>query len=86
MPFDQLQVEEFGSKCLPYTPQSHRKMPLKRRKRKRVESTTDTATYMAHHNLFSYRGMSFALFFGCLAWNILFFFDMALISGLAFDM
>ncbi|CDP10873.1 unnamed protein product [Coffea canephora] len=58
MPFDQLQVEEFGSKSLPYTPQSHRKMPLKRRKRKRVESTTDTTTYMAHHNLFSYRAES----------------------------
>ncbi|KAL3507044.1 hypothetical protein ACH5RR_032426 [Cinchona calisaya] len=54
MSFDQLRVEEFGSKSLPYTPQSHGKKPLKRWKRKRVEYTTDKTTFVAHHNLFSY--------------------------------
>lgn len=54
--FDQSRVEEFGSRSLPYTSHSKSKKPSKRRKRKRVEFTTDMAAYMANHNLFSYRG------------------------------
>lgn len=54
MAFDQSRVEEVGSRSLPFTPHSNR--PLKRRKRKRVECSTDVAAYMANHNLFSYRG------------------------------
>ncbi|CAI9108560.1 OLC1v1008190C2 [Oldenlandia corymbosa var. corymbosa] len=53
--YEQLRVEEFGSKSLPYTPRRHRKKPLKRRKRKKVECITNTTEYMSRHNLFSYQ-------------------------------
>lgn len=71
MAFDQSRVEEFGSKSLPFMSKSHRTKPLKRRKRKRVEHTTDITAYMAHHNLFSYCGKPFS-FYLCFACNIFF--------------
>ncbi|XP_051126391.1 uncharacterized protein LOC127248215 [Andrographis paniculata] len=52
---DQALVEQSGSKLLPFTHQSRRKKPMKRRKRKRVEDTTDIASYMLNHILFSDR-------------------------------
>ncbi|XP_059632972.1 uncharacterized protein LOC132275477 isoform X2 [Cornus florida] len=52
--FDQLTLEGFGSKSLPFTFQNHRRKYMKRRKRKRVEDATDITSYMSHHNLFSY--------------------------------
>ncbi|KAL6504113.1 hypothetical protein OROGR_026036 [Orobanche gracilis] len=52
---DQTMVEQVGSKSLPFTRLSHGKKPMKRRKRKRVESITDIATYMSNHILFSER-------------------------------
>ncbi|KAL6578180.1 hypothetical protein OROMI_010508 [Orobanche minor] len=52
---DQTTVEQSGSKSLPFTRLSHGKKPMKRRKRKRVESITDIATYMSNHILFSER-------------------------------
>lgn len=47
-------IEGFGSKSLPYSNQYYREKAIKRRKRKRVEDTTDIASYMSDHNLFSY--------------------------------
>ncbi|KAI7979116.1 hypothetical protein LOK49_Contig508G00006 [Camellia lanceoleosa] len=51
---DQFTLENLGSKSLPFTFQSHGKKVMKRRKRKRVEDTTDIASYISQHNLFSY--------------------------------
>ncbi|XP_009338129.3 uncharacterized protein LOC103930511 [Pyrus x bretschneideri] len=51
---DQFPLEEFGSKSLPYCNQFRRKKAMKRRKRKRVEDTTDIAPYISNHNVFSY--------------------------------
>lgn len=51
---DQFSSENFGSKSLPLTVQSQGEKTMKRRKRKRVEDTTDIASYMSQHNLFSY--------------------------------
>ncbi|GKV36202.1 hypothetical protein SLEP1_g44357 [Rubroshorea leprosula] len=44
----------FSSKSLPYPNQYCRKKFIKRRKRKKVEETTDITSYMSRHNLFSY--------------------------------
>lgn len=51
---NQSTVEEFGSKSLAFSSQWYRKKAMKRRKRKRAEDTTDLASYMSHHSLFSY--------------------------------
>ncbi|XP_057777418.1 uncharacterized protein LOC130995923 isoform X2 [Salvia miltiorrhiza] len=55
MPLDKTTVEQLGSKSLPIPLQSRRKRPMKRRKRKRVENTSDITTYMSNHILFSER-------------------------------
>ncbi|KAG8375883.1 hypothetical protein BUALT_Bualt09G0005500 [Buddleja alternifolia] len=52
---DQATMEQSGSKSFPFTHQSYIKRPMKRRKRKRVEETTDIASYMSNHILFSER-------------------------------
>ena len=52
-------LEGFGAKSLPFSGQSRRKKFMKRKKRKRVEDTVDIASYMSHHNLFSYYGTDF---------------------------
>lgn len=57
MVLDQTVVEQSGSKLLPFTHQSRRKQPMKRRKRKRVEDTTDIASFMSQHLLFAERGL-----------------------------
>ncbi|KAJ4839026.1 hypothetical protein Tsubulata_018922 [Turnera subulata] len=46
--------ENFCSKSLPFSNQCYRRKAKKRRKRKRVEDTTDPTSYMLHHSLFSY--------------------------------
>ncbi|XP_061945166.1 uncharacterized protein LOC133669145 [Populus nigra] len=46
--------EGFCSKSLPFSNECYRRKAVKRRKRKRVEDTNDAASYMTHHNLFSY--------------------------------
>ncbi|GMI93013.1 hypothetical protein like AT3G59670 [Hibiscus trionum] len=51
---DQSSLEGFGSKSLPFSSQYNRKKAIKRRRRKRIEETTDIASYMSSHNLFSY--------------------------------
>lgn len=57
--FGRLMSENFGTKSLPFSRQMQRDRVMKRKKRKRVEETADVASYMAHHNLFSYYGMEF---------------------------
>ncbi|GER34159.1 hypothetical protein STAS_10345 [Striga asiatica] len=52
---DQVAVEQSGSKSLPFTHFSHRKKLMKRRKRKRVELTTDITSFMSGHVLFCER-------------------------------
>ncbi|XVF84295.1 hypothetical protein PTKIN_Ptkin17bG0025600 [Pterospermum kingtungense] len=51
---DQSTVEGCGSKSLPFSSQCYRKKAIKRRRRKRIEETTDITSYMSSHNLFSY--------------------------------
>ncbi|KAF7805310.1 uncharacterized protein G2W53_037471 [Senna tora] len=51
---DQLTLEENGSKSLPFSSHQYRSKAKKRRKRKKVEDTTDIGSYMSHHYLFSY--------------------------------
>lgn len=56
---DQFTSEGFDSKSLPFSNQNHRMKAMKRRKRKRIEETTDVPSYMLNHNLFGYFGISF---------------------------
>ncbi|XWS09428.1 hypothetical protein CRYUN_Cryun40dG0083800 [Craigia yunnanensis] len=51
---DQSTLEGCGSKSLPFSSQCYRKKAIKRRRRKRIEETTDISSYMSCHNLFSY--------------------------------
>ncbi|KAE8673895.1 C2 domain-containing protein / GRAM domain-containing protein isoform 1 [Hibiscus syriacus] len=51
---DPSELEGIGSKSLPFSSQYNRKKAMKRRRRKRIEETTDVASYMSSHNLFSY--------------------------------
>ncbi|KAF2300350.1 hypothetical protein GH714_012280 [Hevea brasiliensis] len=46
--------EDSCSKSLPFSNQCYRRRAIKRRKRKRIEDTADTTSYMLHHSLFSY--------------------------------
>ncbi|KAJ8774745.1 hypothetical protein K2173_017191 [Erythroxylum novogranatense] len=46
--------EDLFSKSMPFSNQHYRTRAIKRRKRKRVEDTTDVSSYMSNHNLFSY--------------------------------
>lgn len=55
--FGRFMSENFDSKSLPFSCQMQRNKVMKRKKRKRVEETTDVALYMSHHNLFSCYGM-----------------------------
>ncbi|XP_057496981.1 uncharacterized protein LOC130781696 isoform X2 [Actinidia eriantha] len=52
--FENSILEGFGAKSLPFSGQSRRNEVMKRKKRKRVEDTVNIASYMSHHNLFSY--------------------------------
>ncbi|XP_031130865.1 uncharacterized protein LOC116032444 [Ipomoea triloba] len=51
---ESVRTESFGSKSLPFSNNRPRSKVLKRKKRKRVEDSEDTAVYMSRHNLFSY--------------------------------
>lgn len=69
--FECSKLEGIDAKSLPYSSQIFRSKVMKRKKRKRLESTIDIASYMSQHNLFSYIGMKFlilflAFFFKCL--------------------
>lgn len=65
MALDQITGEQSGSRLMPFTHQSRRKEPMKRMKRKRVEDTTDIASYMSNHILFSERGLVSSLILYC---------------------
>lgn len=56
---DRFTLEEFGSKSLPFSSDRYWSKAKKRRKRKKVEDTTDMASYTSHHFLFSYLGTNF---------------------------
>lgn len=63
---DQLQnpsLECVGVRSLHCTSSSPRNGVYMRKKRKRFEVTMDIASYMSHHNLFSYHGTYFVLHF-----------------------
>ena len=69
--FECSKLEGIDAKSLPYSSQISRSKVMKRKKRKRLESTIDITSYMSQHNLFSYFGMKFiilflAFFFKCL--------------------
>ncbi|CAJ1939336.1 unnamed protein product [Sphenostylis stenocarpa] len=51
---DQFSLEEFGSKALPFLGEQRRNKAKKRRKRKKVEDTTEIGSYTSHHYIFSY--------------------------------
>ncbi|KAI5386838.1 uncharacterized protein LOC127101421 [Lathyrus oleraceus] len=51
---DGFNMEESGSKSVPYTSHQYRRKARRRRNRKKVEKSTDIASYTAHHYLFSY--------------------------------
>lgn len=63
---EQFPSEGFCSKSLPFSSQSIRKKAMKRRKRKKVEDTTDVTSYMSQHNLFSYLGKTCIMVFDTL--------------------
>lgn len=71
MLLDKTIMENSGTKCLPFPLQSHRKRLMKRRKRKRVENTTDIASYMSNHILFSERENKRSDLDGAPAWESL---------------
>ncbi|KAM3685504.1 hypothetical protein ACJW31_11G122800 [Castanea mollissima] len=52
--FECSKLEAIDAKSLPYSSQIFRSKVMKRKKRKRLESTIDIASYMSQHNLFSY--------------------------------
>lgn len=52
--FENLALENFDAKSIPFAGQIPRDKVMKRKKRRRIEETTDLTTYMLQHNLFSY--------------------------------
>lgn len=58
---DHFNLEEFGSRSVPFSSHQCRSKAKVRRRRKKIEDTTDVATYTKHHPLFSYLGKN--LFF-----------------------
>lgn len=59
--FGKVTSEGFDAKSVAFPSKAQRKEVMNRRKRKRVEDTTDVATYMSHHNIFSYYGMELVI-------------------------
>jgi hypothetical protein len=59
---DHFNLEEFGSKSIPFSSHRYRSKAKMRRKRKKIEATTDIASYTARHYLFSYLGTNFFAF------------------------
>lgn len=59
--FEKFAIDGVDTKSKPFSGQRQRMKIMKRRKRKRVEETTDVASYMSHHNMFSYYGMYFVI-------------------------
>lgn len=80
---EQLTLEGCNSRSFPYNFHSHRKKALKRRKRKRVEVTTDTKSYMSNHNFFSYCGTTFFFYSSHLCLLVTFSFNRTLSLSLS---
>ncbi|XP_020232793.1 uncharacterized protein LOC109813084 [Cajanus cajan] len=51
---DQFTLEECGSRSLPFLSEQRRSKAKTRRKRKKVEDTTEIGSYTSHHYIFSY--------------------------------
>ncbi|KAA3468544.1 Cytochrome P450 [Gossypium australe] len=66
--FGKVTSEGFDAKSRAFPSKAQRKEVMKRRKRKRVEDTTDVATYMSHHNIFSYHGMELVIILYTFLW------------------
>lgn len=60
--FGSYTTEGFDAKSIPFSSQIQRNKFMKRKKRKRVEDTTDIALYTSNHQLFSYYGKNFTKF------------------------
>lgn len=56
---DHFTLEEFGSRSLPFSSDRYRSKAKRRRKRKKVEDTTEIASYTSNHYLFSYLGTNY---------------------------
>ncbi|XP_031277957.1 uncharacterized protein LOC116136381 isoform X2 [Pistacia vera] len=52
--YEKLALEGIDARSRPFSRHIQRNQVMKRKKRKRVEDTTDLASYMSQHNLFSY--------------------------------
>ncbi|KAK7400678.1 hypothetical protein VNO78_11934 [Psophocarpus tetragonolobus] len=63
---DQFSLEEFGSKSMPFLGDQLRSKAKKRRKRKKVEDTTEIGSYTSHHYIFSYLESKKSDLDGCL--------------------
>lgn len=50
-------IEECGVKSTEFSSHIQRHRVMKRKRRKKIEETTEVASYMAQHNLFSYYGI-----------------------------
>lgn len=50
-------MEGFDVKSIGFSSHTQRHRVMKRKRRKKTEETTDVASYMGHHNLFSYYGI-----------------------------
>ncbi|XP_061373460.1 uncharacterized protein LOC133315804 [Gastrolobium bilobum] len=64
---DHFTLEECGSKSLPFSSNQYRSKAKKRRKRKKVEDTTEMASYTSQHYLLSYLEKKKSDPDGCLA-------------------
>lgn len=53
--FEKFAIDGVDTRSQPFS--GERQKIMKRKKRKRIEETTDIASYMSHHNMFSYYGM-----------------------------
>ncbi|KAK8270827.1 hypothetical protein V6Z12_D11G222500 [Gossypium hirsutum] len=54
--YEKFTIEGLNVKSQPFQCQVQRKKVMKRRKRKRIENTTDLVSYMSCHNIYSYYG------------------------------
>lgn len=52
-------AEGFDGKSIPFSSQIQRNKFMKRKKRKRIEDTTDIVSFTSNHKLFSYYGKKF---------------------------
>lgn len=56
---ENIELGGLGTKSFPFSCDWPRGRVLRRKKRRRVEETTDGASYMSNHNLFSFYGIQF---------------------------